>query len=202
MNTQSIDISLYQKGDIALEDIYKKFKNCFMRYAGKVLSSEFYAEDVVQDVFIGLFQQTNYFVSEAAALKYIYAAIYNRCIDLVRHRQIAQRYEEIYSNEKNRVVHINGYNDLLAKEFFVIVEKRINSLPPKCKQIFIMKFQKEFSNPEISRNLGLSLRTIENQLYKLGEFFVNRRIDIYVLEYVSDRKYFFCLLSVFYFRFV
>lgn len=50
MNTQSIDISLYQKGDIALEDIYKKFKNCFMRYAGKVLSSEFYAEDVVQDV--------------------------------------------------------------------------------------------------------------------------------------------------------
>lgn len=49
MNTQSIDISLYQKGDIALEDIYKKFKNCFMRYAGKVLSSEFYAEDVVQD---------------------------------------------------------------------------------------------------------------------------------------------------------
>lgn len=33
MNTQSIDISLYQKGDIALEDIYKKFKNCFMRYA-------------------------------------------------------------------------------------------------------------------------------------------------------------------------
>lgn len=51
-----------------MEDIYKKFKNCFMRYAGKVLSSEFYAEDVVQDVFIGLFQQTNYFVSEAAAL--------------------------------------------------------------------------------------------------------------------------------------
>ena len=43
--------------------------------------------------------------------------------------------------------------------------EKINSLPPKCKQIFIMKFQKEFSNPEISRNLGLSLRTIENQLY-------------------------------------
>lgn len=29
MNTQSIDISLYQKGDIALEDIYKKFKKLF-----------------------------------------------------------------------------------------------------------------------------------------------------------------------------
>ena len=96
MNTQSVNTSLYQKGDISLERIYGKYRNSFIRYAGKVLSDEFYAEDVVQDVFIGLFQQTNYFVSEAAALKYIYAAIYNRCIDLVRHRQIAQRYEEIY----------------------------------------------------------------------------------------------------------
>mgnify|MGYP007003608023 CR=1 FL=1 len=35
MNTQSIDISLYQKGDIALEDIYKKFKNCFYAVCGQ-----------------------------------------------------------------------------------------------------------------------------------------------------------------------
>mgnify|MGYP000208297288 CR=1 FL=1 len=38
----------------------------------KCISDEFYAEDVVQDVFTGLFQQTNYFVSEMAALKCIY----------------------------------------------------------------------------------------------------------------------------------
>lgn len=165
MNTQSVNTSLYQKGDISLERIYGKYRNSFIRYAGKVLSDEFYAEDVVQDVFTGLFRQTNYFVSEAVALKYIYTAIYNRSIDLMRHKQIAQRYEEIYSNENNCVSHADGYNDLLKKEFFVIVEKRIKSLPPKCKQIFVMKFKKEFSNPEISRNLGLSLRTIENQLY-------------------------------------
>ena len=179
MNTQSVNTSLYQKGDISLERIYGKYRNSFIRYAGKVLSDEFYAEDVVQDVFIGLFQQTNYFVSEAAALKYIYAAIYNRCIDLVRHRQIAQRYEEIYSNEKNRVVHINGYNDLLAKEFFVIVEKRINSLPPKCKQIFVMKSRKSLSNSEISNLLGLSLRTVENQVY-IARNVLRKYIDSYL----------------------
>lgn len=179
MNTQSVNTSFYQKGDISLERIYGKYRNSFIRYAGKVLSDEFYAEDVVQDVFTGLFQQTIYFVSEAAALKYIYAAIYNRGIDLVRHRQIAQRYEEIYSNENNCVSHADGYNDLLKKEFFVIVEKRIKSLPPKCKQIFVMKFKKEFSNPEISRNLGLSLRTIENQLY-IVRGVLRKQTDMYL----------------------
>ena len=54
MNTQSVNTSFYQKGDISLERIYGKYRNSFIRYAGKVLSDEFYAE--------------------AAALKYIYAA--------------------------------------------------------------------------------------------------------------------------------
>lgn len=49
MNTQSVNTSLYQKGDISLERIYGKYRNSFIRYAGKVLSDEFYAEDVVQE---------------------------------------------------------------------------------------------------------------------------------------------------------
>lgn len=179
MNTQSVNISLYQKEDISLEKIYGKYKSCLIRYAEKVMSDEFYAEDVVQDVFIGLFQQTNYYVSEAAALKYIYAAIFNRCIDLIRHKQIAQRYEEAYGNENSRVKYADEYNDLLTKEFFMIVEKRINSLPPKCKQIFLMKYRREFSNPEISRNLGLSLRTIENQIY-IARGVLRKQTDMYL----------------------
>lgn len=165
MNTQSVNISLYQKRNVSLERIYGKYKNYFIRYAGKVMSDEFYAEDVVQDVFIGLFQQTNYYVSEIAALKYIYTAIYNRCIDLLRHRQITQKYEEAYNKKNNRVVYTDECNTLFTKEFFMIVEKRIDSLPPKCKRVFVMKYRKEFSNLEISKALGLSLRTVENQIY-------------------------------------
>ena len=84
MNTQSVNTSLYQKGDISLERIYGKYRNSFIRYAGKVLSDEFYAEDVVQDVFTGLFQQTNYFVSEMAALKCIYKLAKTDCFSFKR----------------------------------------------------------------------------------------------------------------------
>lgn len=165
MNTQSVNISLYQKRNVSLERIYGKYKNYFIRYAGKVMSDEFYAEDVVQDVFIGLFQQTNYYVSEIAALKYIYTAIYNRCIDLLRHRQITQKYETIFNSKKRKETNIGEYDGLLINEFFMIVESGIATLPSKCKQIFLMKSRKEFSNLEISNLLGLSLRTVENQVY-------------------------------------
>ena len=72
----------------------RKYRNSFITICRtKCYLDEFYAEDVVQDVFTGLFQQTNYFVSEMAALKCIYIAIYNRSIDMLRHKQIVQHYE-------------------------------------------------------------------------------------------------------------
>ena len=179
MNTQSADISLYQKGNVSLERIYEKYRNYFVRYAGKVLSDDFYAEDVVQDVFTGLFQRTNYFVSEMAALKCIYAAIYNRSIDVMRHKQIVQHYETACSDKKRKEACVDGYNELLTKEFFMIVENRIDALPPKCKQIFIMKSRKSLSNSEISDLLGLSLRTVENQVY-IARNILRKYVDYYL----------------------
>lgn len=178
MNTQFIDSNPFQKGNIFLEDIYRKYKERFIRYADKVLSDGFYAEDVVQDVFMGLFQQTIYFVSEAAAMKYIYIAVYNRCVDLIRHRQTIQQYETVCRDKKEEVC-IDRCNELITREFLILVENRIDTLPPKCKQIFIMKSRKELSNPEISNLLGLSLRTVENQVY-IARNILRKYVDSYL----------------------
>lgn len=178
MNTQSVNTSLYQKGDISLERIYGKYRNSFIRYAGKVLSDEFYAEDVVQDVFTGLFQQTNYFVSEMAALKCIYITIYNRSIDMLRHKQIVQHYETAHSDKKGKKSVLVNIMSCLLKNF-IIVENGIDTLPPKCKQIFVMKSRKSLSNSEISNLLGLSLRTVENQVY-IARNVLQKYIDSYL----------------------
>ena len=98
-------------------------------------------------------------------MKYIYKALYNRCIDFIRHKQIEQHYEEVSGNDFISALNRDGHNTLLTKEFFVIVENRIKGIPPKCKQIFVMKYKNEYSNPEISEKLGLSIRTVENQIY-------------------------------------
>lgn len=179
MNTQSVNISLYQKGDVSLEDIYKRYKSYFIRYVVRTMSDEFYAEDVVQDVFMGLFQQSNYFVSEAAALKYIYTAVYNRCIDLLRHRQTIQRYEKNCIAEHEKQMVQKECNNLQTIELLMIVEYQIEKLPPKCREIFIMKYRGEYSNPKISHALGLSLRTVENQVY-IARNILRKYVNLYL----------------------
>ena len=54
-----------------------------------------------------------------------------------------------------------------------------DTLPPKCKQIFVMKSRKSLSNSEISNLLGLSLRTVENQVY-IARNVLQKYIDSYL----------------------
>lgn len=72
-------------------------------------------------------------------------------------------YENTYKVEAG--IANDRYDNLQLKELFWTVENKISSLPPKCKQIFVLKYRNERSNPEISQLLGLSVRTVENQVY-------------------------------------
>lgn len=179
MNTQLTTNDSHHLGNISLDEIYERYHVAFVRYANKISSDVLFVEDIVQDVFLTLLQQTNYFVSEVVALKYIYRAIYNRCIDLIRHKQTMQCYEEICRIEALAASNIGELNNLLTEELFMIVEKRIKNLPPKCKRIFMLKYRNEYSNPEISAQLGLSIRTVENQMY-IARNVLRRQVDIYL----------------------
>lgn len=163
MNTQmNIDRGAIKK-QLCFEELYRRNKSNLIRYAIKYLSDGFYAEDVVQDVFMGVFQQNYCFVSEIVALRFLYTGVRHRCIDLLRNKQISMNYENTYKVEAG--IANDRYDNLQLKELFWTVENKISSLPPKCKQIFVLKYRNERSNPEISQLLGLSVRTVENQVY-------------------------------------
>ena len=58
MNTQLMIAGYCPVGNYSFEIIYKKYHTFFVHYAEKTMGEELYAEDVVQDVFINLLQQT------------------------------------------------------------------------------------------------------------------------------------------------
>lgn len=153
-----------QQNHSSLEIIYGKYYDNLVQFAEGLLKSNLYAQDIIQDVFVGICKQEIYFISEKLMVNYIYRSVYNRCVDILRHKQQIQRYGEIYAEEyKTDMMPIA--NEILYKELSAIIDKRIDNLPPRCKLIFLMKYENQQTNPEISKTLGLSLRTVENQVF-------------------------------------
>lgn len=165
MNThEPLNNHCSNRENLSLEALYSKYYQRIVVFVSKTLNSNLFAEDIVQDVFITLYKQEMRFLSEPAFVNYIYRSAYNKCIDTLRRKQMMQRYEDVYMDEyKPKAMATN--NEFLYKELSEIVENRIDKLPPKCKLIFSMKYRKEQTNPEISEKLGLSLKTVENQVF-------------------------------------
>ena len=159
-----------------LEKLYMRHRMQLIRYATNMIDN-FYAEDVVQDVFMSLLQQGYQFISEMVALKLLYISIHHRCIDLLRNNQIVNNYKKSYKKEE----YSSQYDKLLTKEFFLTIESRIAILPPKCKQVFILKYRDERNSPEISKMLGLSVRTVENQVY-IARNILRKHLNTYLIS--------------------
>lgn len=164
MNThEPLNNHCSNREDLSLEALYAKYYRRIVLFVGKTLNSNLFAEDVVQDVFMTLYQQEMRFMSESAFVNYVYRSAYNKCIDAFRRKQMMQRHEEAYADEcKPR---LDMHNEFFYNEISTIVENRIDRLPPKCRLIFTMKYRKGQTNPEISERLGLSLKTVENQVF-------------------------------------
>lgn len=147
-----------------LSKLYAKHYESWVSFAEKLLGTNLYAQDTVQDVFMQVYQQDLQFITDTIAIRYIYRSIYNKCIDSLRRKQIIRKHEEIFLRESQ--LNLPSVNhEILYNELSSIVEKRIDALPPKCRQIFCMKFRKDQTNPDISSELGLSLKTVENQIF-------------------------------------
>jgi len=152
------------KEKTAFEQIYTTYFERMVLFAIKILGSNLYAEDVVQEVFTGIYQQNPHFISQEALVNYIFRSVYNKGIDLLRRKELTLKFEEAYL-EKHTTRLATETSPVLYNELSTIVEKKINKLPHMCKKIFIMKLYAEKTNPEISRTLKLSVKTVENQVF-------------------------------------
>ncbi|WP_202552307.1 RNA polymerase sigma factor [Ginsengibacter hankyongi] len=124
------------------------------------------AKDIVQEIFtkIWLNRQTHMIENFPA---YLHVAIRNNVIKSLSKQKHFHPFFDILENipEKNSQADAN----LLWKEFFKSYEELMESLPPKRQIIFRLRYQEDLSTKVISMKLGITRKTVQNQLGKAIE---------------------------------
>ena len=138
----------------AFSDAYKRLKN----YDN--------AKDIVQEIFthIWINRETLHIENLPA---YLNVAIRNKVIKFVAKQKLVHPFFDILDNIPEKNSQTDG--DLLWKEFFKSYEALMKSLPPKRQVIFRLRYQEDLPTKVISMQLGITRKTVQNQLGKAIE---------------------------------
>ncbi|OOV20230.1 RNA polymerase sigma factor [Flavobacterium sp. LM4] len=133
-------------------------------YANSLVKNIYSAEDIVQNVFIKVWEQRARLKSDHAIKSFLYKLAYNEFIDLYRKNQSLFSLEKTYHDALNSVVLEDDSESF--QHILKVVNKEIESLPPKCREVFILSKKEGLTNIEIAEHLDVSIKTVEAQITK------------------------------------
>ena len=126
-------------------------------YALRIVDDADVAEDMVQDAFMKtwLYLEKGGEISDFSS--FMYRSVRNVCLSYLQNRQEMLDESNIPKAGEEEID--TSFRD--AK-----IWKAIDSLPEKCREVFLMSKRDGFSNEEIADELGISIKTVKNQMTK------------------------------------
>jgi len=152
-----------KKGDEnAYAYLIDSFNHRLCVYANSLVNDVALSEDIVQNVFINIWEKRRNLKPEFSVKSYLYKSVYNECINQYKKNQAVTALEKKYIEGLDAIVEDKD-NDALEK-LIALVKDAIQELPPKCKEVFLLSKKEGLTNIEISEYLNLSKNTIERHM--------------------------------------
>ncbi|WP_316841426.1 RNA polymerase sigma-70 factor [Pedobacter gandavensis] len=156
--------SLLKKGDlVAYNEIYKRFQGLLYIYACKIVKNNDDAEDIVQEVFLYLWDKRFSITITSSISVYLYKAVQYKFMNLLDHKKVRADYKDSLNQFLDHGEYITDHY-IRQKEFNQIIEKEVAALPDKMREIFELSRKNNLSRKEIAEKLNISEKTVKNQI--------------------------------------
>lgn len=160
-----------QTKNIDYENMYVAHFPKMKRFAKEYIQSEEDAENIVQDVFLELWEKREVLSMPVNLMAFLFTATKNRCIDYLRRKILAketinkmQEEQQILLKMKFESLEAFDHDFLNENDVEKILEQAINSLPEKCRLIFVKSRIEGKKQKKIAEELDVSINTVETQM--------------------------------------
>lgn len=162
-------LHLLQKGDmVAYETVFRLYYDKLLHIAKGYLGSTEDAEDIVQNVFIKIWKKRRNFDKIDSLNNYLFTMTKNACLDFLKHQKVKKSFSKNYYEEKLSLQHQfikdESASSLLVNELEKGILIAIESLPEKCKKVFIKSRIEGMKHSEIAEILNISKKTVNNHI--------------------------------------
>lgn len=150
-----------QEGDwYAFNYFFESYSERLYLYALGFVGNRAEAEDIVQDTFIYLWVNRAKIAHTGSLYSYLSQSVKHACIDWKLHEEVERKYrQEIMTSGEETEEKTDNFEELYSR-----LQVVMDSLPPKCKEIFILGCVEGLSYKEVAEQLGVSVNTVKTQV--------------------------------------
>ena len=173
------------------QQVFTQHYNGLCNYAHSFLRDADASEDIVQEVFTRIWEKRQDLIGREAIRYYLFTAVRNNCLT------------HLQRNKKSGMVALADQDGsempaalaagAPATDFRQLLQQGLAALPPKCREAFLLSRIGLLTYQEIAAQLGISVKTVENQIGKalrlLRAFAEKQKVDsaaIFLLLFLNQ----------------
>ena len=149
---------------LAMELMFHKYYTYLCKTVMRVLNDEHTAEDLAQEVFFDVWRKRAGINVTTSLPGYLRRAAMNKTLNFIRDRKIKWDDEDQLALKPTNEV--NVVSELEGKDLERSIHAAIDLLPERCRLVFTLSRFEGMSNQQIADELGISVKTVENQIGK------------------------------------
>lgn len=157
-------------------------------YALRFVKEEETIRDILQETFIKFWEKRSS-LNNISLASLLFAMVRNACINYLKHLQIVEQYNLEYISKaegKEELYYLDFQIDpeysFLYKELQEQITLVIDSLPPRCREVFLLSRMKKMKNRDISQALNISSTAVEKNIARALSYFVKHFKEKYPLD--------------------
>ncbi|MEL1239777.1 RNA polymerase sigma factor [Flavobacterium flavipallidum] len=156
---------LQENEEEALTIIYNKYWEVMYLAAYNLVKDRSVCEDIVQEVFISLWQRREKVQIKVSLKSYLYTSTVYKVYDHFNKNKKMLK-DELFDDFENKIETSNPETKLMHQELITYLDAIIETLPDKCKEVYKLSRENMLSNKEIAEQLNISQRTVEGHISK------------------------------------
>lgn len=149
----------------AFTEIYNRYSVPVLYQINQMLRDRESSRDLLQDLFVVLWNKPENLQRNTNLRAYLYVAARNRVFDLIEKGKVRNDYLSAVATYASEVS-LDTLNELDERELSRNIQKEIDALPPKMREVFELSRKENLSHLEIAEKLGISDKTVKKHINK------------------------------------
>jgi len=149
----------------AFEDFFRTYYQRLCNYSNTILNDMVQSEEIVQGAFLTIWEKRESIEIHSSLKSYLYRAVYNSSLNHVKHMKVQRKHEQYFQNS-NSLEYENASEKLMEEELDGLIRRAVDQLPPQCQIVFKLSRFENMSYAEISSQMNISVKTVENHIVK------------------------------------